>query len=120
LISNAIDAMRDGGVLKIGVREAKGAAVPGLMATVEDTGSGIPAENLGRLFEPFFTTKVGAGTGLGLWVVRQFVTSWGGTIDVTSSTGAAQHGTAFTMFIPLVATAEAQNGVRETPSARTL
>ena len=56
LFSNAIDAMRDGGVLKIGVREATGTAVPGLTATVEDTGSGTPQENLGRLFEPFFTT----------------------------------------------------------------
>jgi PAS domain S-box-containing protein len=120
LFSNAIDAMRDGGVLKIGVREATGKAVPGLTATVEDTGSGIPQENLGRLFEPFFTTKVGAGTGLGLWVVRQFVASWGGTIDVTSRVDAAQHGTAFTMFIPLVATAEAQNGPRDTLPTRTL
>ena len=51
---------------------------------LRDTGIGIPQENIPRLFEPFFTTKPSAGTGLGLWVVRQFVTSWKGAIDVTS------------------------------------
>jgi PAS domain S-box-containing protein len=120
LISNAIDAMRDGGRLKIGVREAKETPRPGLTLTLEDTGTGIPPENLGRLFEPFFTTKVGAGTGLGLWVVRQFVTSWGGTIDVASSVEMAQHGTTFTIFLPLMAASEAQNGAGETLPTRTM
>ncbi|MGC2618854.1 MAG: ATP-binding protein [Acidobacteriaceae bacterium] len=120
LISNAIDAMRDGGRLKIGVREAKDGARPGLTLTVEDTGTGIPRGNLGRLFEPFFTTKVGAGTGLGLWVVRQFVTSWGGTIDVASEVDVAQHGTRFTIFVPLAAGAEAQNGAGGTLPTRTM
>ena len=107
LISNAIDAMRDGGgQLKISVQQARGGNDIGVLVTLEDTGSGIPFENIPRLFEPFFTTKTAAGTGLGLWVVRQFVTSWGGTIDVDSSTDTQKHGTRFTIFLPQLAVVE--------------
>jgi signal transduction histidine kinase len=78
LISNAIDAMRDGGgQLKLSVQQAPRGNYVGVLIALEDTGIGIPLENLPRLFEPFFTTKTAAGTGLGLWVVRQFVTSLG-------------------------------------------
>ena len=109
LISNAIDAMRDGGgQLKISVQQARGGNDLGVLVTIEDTGTGIALENIPRLFEPFFTTKTAAGTGLGLWVVRQFVASWGGTITVNSSTDAQKHGTTFTIFLPLVAATEAK------------
>ncbi|HEX4036536.1 MAG TPA: ATP-binding protein [Acidobacteriaceae bacterium] len=104
LISNAIDAMREGGTLKIGVEEEKRDA--GVAVTIEDSGMGIPEENLPRLFEPFFTTKPSAGTGLGLWVVRQFVASWGGRVVVKSDTDSQKHGTTFTIFLPLVAASE--------------
>jgi len=107
LISNAIDASRDGGTLTLAVREAGDA--PGLTIVVRDTGVGIPEENLGRLFEPFFTTKTGAGTGLGLWVVRQFVASWGGIVTVMSDTGPTNHGTTFTIFLPLVTSQAVHN-----------
>jgi len=109
LISNAIDAMRDGGGrLKISVHQGLVGPHPGVLVSIEDTGTGIPLENLPRLFEPFFTTKESAGTGLGLWVVRQFIASWGGTIDVSSSTDIHQHGTTFTIVLPLVAGAESK------------
>jgi PAS domain S-box-containing protein len=100
LLSNAIDASREGGTLTLRVREAEDAG--GLTIAVQDTGMGIPEENLERLFEPFFTTKTGAGTGLGLWVVQQFVASWGGIVTVKSDTGPTSHGTTFTLFLPLV------------------
>jgi signal transduction histidine kinase len=103
LISNAIDAMRDGGQLKISIREPERGHDVGLLVAVEDTGIGIPQENIPRLFEPFFTTKPSAGTGLGLWVVSQFVASWGGTINVSSNTDSEKQGTTFTIFLPLVA-----------------
>jgi PAS domain S-box-containing protein len=106
LISNAIDAMRDGGRLVLSIHES--ADKPGLAVTVEDTGTGIPSANLSRLFEPFFTTKAGAGTGLGLWVVHQFVESWGGTVSVVSNIGPTNHGTAFRMFLPMVAVADSR------------
>jgi len=86
-----------------------------LTVTVADTGMGIPPENLPRLFEPFFTTKTGAGTGLGLWVVRQFVASWGGTVNVTSETDATRHGTTFTIFLPRLAASAGQNKIDTTP-----
>lgn len=103
LFSNAIDAMRDGGTLAIMTREFKSNECPGICIHVTDTGTGVPPENLPRLFEAFFTTKSNAGTGLGLWVVKQFVESWGGRIEVTSSVEPATHGTAFTLHLPLFA-----------------
>ena len=109
LISNAIDAMRDGGALRISVREAVETSGKGVMVSIQDTGVGIPAQHLPRLFEPFFTTKPNAGTGLGLWVVQQFVQSWGGTVNVSSSTQLPDRGTRFTIFLPLKSVSETQN-----------
>ncbi|WNG22729.1 PAS domain-containing protein [Cystobacter fuscus] len=66
---------------------------------VEDTGVGIPAENLGSIFEPWFTTKPpGRGTGLGLPVVRNLLREAGGELSVESRVG---HGSAFTFRLPL-------------------
>jgi len=65
---------------------------------IEDTGNGIPAENLARIFEPFFTTKpVGKGTGLGLSLSYGIVKKHHGRIEVTSEVG---KGTKFTVTIP--------------------
>ena len=65
---------------------------------VEDTGCGIPEENLKRVFEPFFTTKpVGQGTGLGLSVIYGIVSAHGGSIDVRSVVG---EGTTFRVVLP--------------------
>jgi signal transduction histidine kinase len=72
---------------------------------VEDNGSGIAEEHLGRLFEPFFTTKpVGQGTGLGLSISARLVREGGGEIGVTSRQG---HGTMFTIRLPVAPLAEA-------------
>jgi len=106
LFSNAIDAMREGGTLTISLREEKENANLGIRIRVEDTGVGIPAENLDRLFEAFFTTKPSAGTGLGLWVVKQFVEAWGGRIEVTSSVEPETHGTAFNLVVPVLAVSQ--------------
>ncbi|HEY1533244.1 MAG TPA: PAS domain S-box protein, partial [Polyangiaceae bacterium] len=65
---------------------------------IEDTGSGIPDELLGKIFDPFFTTKpVGVGTGLGLPICRSIVRGLGGEISVRSTPGA---GSQFTVTLP--------------------
>lgn len=65
---------------------------------IEDTGCGIPKEDLNRLFDPFFTTKpVGEGTGLGLSITYEIVKAHHGTIEVSSEPG---KGTAMTLFLP--------------------
>ncbi|HWZ90116.1 MAG TPA: PAS domain S-box protein, partial [Polyangiaceae bacterium] len=65
---------------------------------IEDTGSGIPEELLGKIFDPFFTTKpVGVGTGLGLPICRSIVRGLGGEITVRSTPG---KGSQFTVTLP--------------------
>lgn len=92
---NAIQAMKDGGVLRIGCREQDG----NLLLTFEDTGCGIAEEDLVHIFDPFFTTKKsGEGTGLGLAVTYSLVQRMGGTITVES----LPHGTLFKVIIPIV------------------
>jgi two-component system NtrC family sensor kinase len=96
LATNAIDAMPDGGVLKIGGRR-NGDIV---LIEVSDTGIGIPQQNISRIFEPFFTTKeIGKGTGLGLAVCYGILTEHEGSLDVQSTPGV---GTTFTISLPAI------------------
>jgi two-component system NtrC family sensor kinase len=96
LATNAIDAMPDGGVLKIASRVERG----NVLVDVSDTGVGIPPENIAKIFEPFFTTKeVGQGTGLGLAVCYGILTEHGGSLDVQSTVGV---GTTFTITLPAI------------------
>jgi hypothetical protein len=80
---------------------------------VEDTGRGIPPEDLEHLFEPFFTTKGSHGTGLGLAVSWGIVEGHGGSIDVESATG---RGTCFSIRLPCVLPEETP-GPRDAPPA---
>lgn len=64
---------------------------------ITDEGCGISSYELNRIFDPFFTKKA-SGTGLGLYIVHQIVTSAGGSIDVASKVGS---GTTFTVKLPL-------------------
>ncbi|MFH1464372.1 MAG: cache domain-containing protein [Pseudomonadota bacterium] len=97
LTLNACEAMSGGGVLAVETRVAGGHAE----LSVQDTGCGIPAENMDKLFDPFFTTKpVGKGTGLGLSVTYGIVQAHGGLIKVLSRPG---EGSTFTVELPLAA-----------------
>src|SRR5204862_1228477 len=83
LFLNAVQAMRDGGVLTVQTRATGRTAE----VRVRDTGGGIPPGVLPRVFEPFVTTKSG-GTGLGLAIVRRIVDDHGGRITVGAREGA--------------------------------
>lgn len=94
IISNAIDAMPDGGTLKIEAERKENQ----VMIKISDTGVGIKREHLNRIFEPFFTTKgYGRGTGLGLSISYQIVKEHNGDITVDSEPG---KGTTFTISLP--------------------
>jgi CheY-like chemotaxis protein len=107
LAVNARDAMPEGGHLSVsamnvtlGKRADGGTGLRGdyIAVSVEDTGVGIPADQLGRIFEPFFTTKpTGKGTGLGLSQVFGFAKQSGGAVTVTSTLGL---GTSVTLYLP--------------------
>jgi len=98
LILNAADAIgAEGGTIRATTR----LGAPGtLEVLLEDTGKGIPAEDLPRIFEPFFTTKGNHGTGLGLAVSWGIVEAHGGALTVQSEPG---KGTCFTLNLPLSA-----------------
>jgi two-component system, sporulation sensor kinase E len=92
IIRNAMQAMANGGLLKIAVTCNDRFVI----VSFTDTGPGIPPENLGSLFEPYFTTK-SEGTGLGLMIVQRIVRDHGGEIEVRSE---PNKGTTFTLFLP--------------------
>lgn len=110
VIANAIDSMKEGGLLTITTRNVFGAGQDGIEVVVRDTGSGIEQDNLPRVFEPFFTTKGILGTGIGLWVAKQLVSRRGGQISIASSTTPKKSGTTVTIFIPFAEPAYSSEG----------
>jgi PAS domain S-box-containing protein len=101
LIANAIYAMPEGGTLSISVEDVDSPNGSGVVLTVKDSGVGISAEQLPRIFDAFFTTRSTIGTGIGLFVAKQFVESHRGKISVESSTDPASHGTKMSIFLPV-------------------
>ena len=103
LLLNALDAMPDGGDLRL--RLSHDAQAIEVVVEVTDTGHGIPEDVLPRVFDPFFTTKgAGRGTGLGLAVCYGIVTAHGGRIAVEP--GAGGRGTSVRVSLPAGAAAE--------------
>jgi signal transduction histidine kinase len=98
LVKNAMAAMISGGIIRIKTWYSNDF----IYMTVEDTGSGIPAELIHKIFEPYFTTKVD-GTGLGLTMSYKVVKEHGGDIGVQSEAG---KGTCFTITLPVMRKAQ--------------
>ncbi|MGF9567042.1 response regulator [Neorhizobium sp. JUb45] len=104
LLTNAREAMADGGNVVIsarnvddGVVEDKRLKGPVVALTVTDTGRGVAAAELTRIFEPFYSTKDNGGPGLGLTQVLGFAEGNGGTARATSLAG---QGSAVTLYLP--------------------
>jgi len=88
LVTNAIDAMSDGGTLTISTELERANNIDYVSLNVRDTGEGISANKLPLIFEPFFTTKrIGQGTGLGLSICKKIVEEHGGFIKAKNGTG---------------------------------
>jgi signal transduction histidine kinase len=100
LIANSIYAMRRGGTLSVSVCDAS-SEDDGIVLTVEDDGVGIAPKDLPRVFDAFFTTRTTVGTGIGLFVAKQFVEGHGGRISIESSNESKKHGTTLRVFLPL-------------------
>mgnify|MGYP001604625574 CR=1 FL=1 len=95
ILINALDHSPSNGEVRIQAERGEGDA----SVSVQDSGCGIPPENLSKVFEPFFTTKSGGkGTGLGLAICQKIIDNHHGHIDVSSHGG---QGSTFTFTIPL-------------------
>lgn len=97
MVMNAVDAVTDGGELRIKTNITKNEN--NAMMEFIDNGAGIKKEYLGTIFNPFYTTKrPGKGTGLGLSVSYKIIEKHGGKISVESEPG---KGTKFTIYLPV-------------------
>jgi two-component system NtrC family sensor kinase len=99
LINNSMDAMPNGGELKLTLRNSTGGGSQSVVVEIADSGEGIAPETLAHIFEPMFTTKrMGTGAGLGLAICDQIIRQHGGTIQVESE---LKRGTRFIIDLPL-------------------
>lgn len=96
LCINAVQAMPEGGELRVGGRVVPGGGPPRLQMWISDTGQGISETDLPQIFEPFFSTKA-EGSGIGLALVYRVVQDHGGQIEVRSQPGT---GTTFMLILP--------------------
>jgi two-component system, NtrC family, sensor kinase len=95
LLTNSIQATDAGGKIDVSIVTAQDK----VDIIVQDTGCGIPEENLTKIFEPFFSTKaVGVGTGMGLYISSTIIVKLGGSMTVESELG---KGTSFTITLPV-------------------
>src|SRR5437867_4499071 len=109
IVSNALDAMPDGGRLEIGARAQDGAAgATGVTLEIADSGRGIPPEILPNLCEPFFTTRP-EGTGLGLAIAKRYIEEAGGRLEIVSTVG---RGTTVRLWLPVASGDVAPEPVR--------
>lgn len=113
LITNAVQAMPQGGVLRVRTQRDADRCV---LIEFSDTGVGIAEDHLHRVFDPFFTTKEpGQGTGLGLSVVHSVLKRYQGNISVRSKVG---EGTSFLIELPCPCATEKRRKEKQSATAR--
>jgi PAS domain S-box-containing protein len=102
LISNAIQAMPNGGRLRVRVSRTpeRSGTYCGVRVCITDNGTGIRAEDAKQVFEPFFSTKATKGTGLGLWISRGIVQKHDGRLRFRSIFQVSRAATCFEMVLP--------------------
>ena len=104
LVVNALEAVPRKGKVTLHTRAGRDWRKPssgwGVRVIVADSGSGIRPEHRSKLYVPFFTTKGDKGNGLGLWLSRDIVEQYGGSIRVRSSIQPDKSGTTFSVFLP--------------------
>ena len=102
LITNAVQAMPGGGILRLHVFESRrqNRQRSEVCVSICDTGTGIDPEHASRLFEPFFTTKAAKGTGLGLWISKGIIQKYGGAIRFRSAALMGRNSTCFQVTLP--------------------
>jgi PAS domain S-box-containing protein len=102
LVGNAIQAMPNGGVLGVFVRETTDWTrnLRGTLVSIIDTGVGIQPEDAQQLFQPFFSTKSTKGTGLGLWISKGIVQKYEGRITYRTVRSKTGNVTCFRIFLP--------------------
>jgi len=107
LVTNAIDAVQNGGSIQLRAFVTSEAGDGGemIVTSVRDDGQGVAPNSLEHIFEPFFTTKEQTGTGLGLWISKQIVEKHMGSIEVHSSTQGPTRGTTVYVRLPQSKTA---------------
>lgn len=105
LLSNAVDAIRDDGVIRLRVttRKAVGNGQCKVHLIVADSGCGIDPRDRAKIFDPFFTTKGSVASGLGLWITKGVVLNHGGAISVRCGTSSGHRGTVVTISFPALA-----------------
>ncbi|MCP9456063.1 MAG: ATP-binding protein [Nitrospira sp.] len=110
LMTNAVQAMSGTGTLTLTTALSNRTAV----ATITDSGPGIPRQHLSKIFDPFFTTKrQGEGSGLGLTVARRIIRKFGGELRIESDEG---QGTTCVVTLPAVTAAEGERSWAPTVS----
>jgi signal transduction histidine kinase len=100
LVANALDVMPRGGELEAMVAPFASDGNQLVRIRFCDTGPGIEEKYIDRIFDPFFSTKGENGTGLGLWLAREIVAKYGGTLKVGTSVRGGLQGTCFIIELP--------------------
>jgi PAS domain S-box-containing protein len=102
LVQNAIQAMPNGGRLRLRVKRSTDwrTDTPGVRVTVADTGRGMSPATRKHVYDAFFTTKGTHGTGLGLWIAAGILAKHGGSMHLRSNEVPGVSGTAFTLIFP--------------------